>query len=155
MLFRSVDFNKDNEIINEVLERKADRDYVDGQLANKANKGGINWYDATLSKNWSVYGDRYFQVGKTDFNYVHIFGTVAKATKLSSGDVVAVLPEGFRPKSIAVFPTLFIGPTGFYLTAFRLDMEGVLYLHPETNQADLENYIIGGGININCSYPAK
>ena len=36
-LIKRLDFNRDNEIINEVLERKADRDYVEGQLAGKVN----------------------------------------------------------------------------------------------------------------------
>ena len=48
------DFNKDNEIINEILEGKADKGYVDAQLTNKANIDIPQKYSLQLADGYKV-----------------------------------------------------------------------------------------------------
>ena len=98
-----VDFNKDNEMINEVLERKADRDYVDGQLAGKANKGSPEEYTLELLDGYETIPNHKSVYYRADTGMVHIDISVKRTDNelMKPGLLnIAQLPMGFRPSII-------------------------------------------------------
>lgn len=82
----------------------ANKEYVDSQLAQKANKQQENWLAPTLLNGWVNFGEgeNNFGVYRDNFGRVYIKGTI-KSGAVSVGTVIASLPLGYRPESINIF----------------------------------------------------
>ena len=104
-----VDFNKDNEIINEVLERKADLDDVDEELEKKVSKDtSITWHDLELLNGFAK--NSIAKYSKDNNGWVQITGAISRSSVPTANEQIVQLPVGFRPSE--VIPINFIQACG-------------------------------------------
>ena len=128
-----VDFNKDNEIINEALGRKANLDDVDKELAGKMNKTLLQRFAFSTSEKYVAYGGASYS--KMENGMVMLCGSFhTPNAKIADGDVIATLPEGFRPFGQIYYPAAYYPPfTLGYVYIARDGNIGVKVENPNTN----------------------
>lgn len=86
------DFNRDNQIIDEKFQE------VDMSLANKANKASSLKYKLPYVAGLSEYFESTYSKGESGLVCVHIALKTQEGKTFETGQKIAELPDGFRPK---------------------------------------------------------